>query len=47
VNGPDVNEICRASNGALYWPERLKLMQAWADMLDEFKRVSVASSRAS
>ncbi|HQS07631.1 MAG: integrase [Rhizobiales bacterium 24-66-13] len=33
----DQNEIRRAYNRATYWPERVVLMQAWADMLDEFR----------
>lgn len=37
----DENEIRRAYNRSLYWPERVKLMQAWADLLDEFKQLSV------
>ena len=31
------NAIRRAYNRAIYWPERVSLMQKWADMLDEFK----------
>lgn len=42
----DENEIRRAYNRATYWPERVKLLQAWADLLDGFKRQSVGSSRA-
>ena len=42
----DENEIRRAYNRATYWPERVKLLQAWADLLDGFKRLSVGSSRA-
>jgi integrase len=41
----DQNSIRRACNRATYWPERVKLMQSWADMLDEFKRLAVASGR--
>ncbi|MFG1298000.1 tyrosine-type recombinase/integrase [Xanthobacter variabilis] len=33
----DQNEVRRAYNRATYWPERVTLMQAWADMLDEFR----------
>ena len=33
----DENEIRRAYNRAKYWPERVKLMQDWADLLDEFR----------
>jgi integrase len=32
------NEIRRAYNRASYWPERIGLMQAWADRLDQLKR---------
>jgi integrase len=33
----DANEVRRAYNRAKYWPERVQLLQAWADLLDEFK----------
>lgn len=42
----DENEIRRAYNRATYWPERVKLMQAWADLLDAFKVQPVRNSRA-
>lgn len=42
----DENEIRRAYNRATYWPERVKLMQAWADILDDFKKLSVKDRRA-
>jgi integrase len=42
----DKNAIRRVYNRATYWPERVKLMQAWADMLDEFKNLAVANRRA-
>ncbi len=42
----DRDDIRRAYNRATYWPERIKLMQAWADMLDEFKALSVTNRRA-
>lgn len=42
----DENDIRRAYNRATYWPERVKLMQAWADMLDEFRKFSIGKSRA-
>jgi len=42
----DKNAIRRAYNRATYWPERVKLMQTWADMLDEFKNLAVANRRA-
>lgn len=31
------NVVRRAYNRASYWPERVELMQRWADMLDEFR----------
>lgn len=34
----DENEIRRAYNRAKYWSERVKLMQDWADLLDEFRQ---------
>lgn len=37
----DENEIRRAYNRARYWQERVKLMQDWADLLDEFRQKSV------
>lgn len=33
----DENDVRRAYNRAKYWPERVKLMQDWADLLDEFR----------
>lgn len=36
----DEDEIRRAYNRAKYWPERVKLMQDWADLLDQFRRLS-------
>jgi integrase len=42
----DENEIRRAYNRATYWPERVKLLQSWADLLDQFKGVAVADRRA-
>jgi integrase len=42
----DGNAIRRAYNRATYWPERVKLMQSWADMLDQFKTLSVGDRRA-
>jgi len=35
----DENEIRRAYNRAKYWPERVKLMQDWADLLDSFRAI--------
>jgi integrase len=42
----DENEIRRAYNRAPYWPERVKLLQEWADMLDDFRKLTVTNHRA-
>ena len=42
----DENDVRRAYNRATYFPERVKLMQAWADMLDEFRKLSVSPAQA-
>ncbi len=34
------NVVRRAYNRATYWPERVELLQKWADMLDEFRALS-------
>ena len=33
----DANAIRRAYNRATYWEQRVELMQAWADMVDQFR----------
>lgn len=33
------NEIRRVYNRAAYWKERVAMMQAWADLLDEFREL--------
>ncbi|MCW5716919.1 MAG: tyrosine-type recombinase/integrase [Bauldia sp.] len=33
----DENEIRRAYNRASYWPERVKMLQEWADLLDSLR----------
>jgi integrase len=33
------NEIRRVYNRAAYWKERIAMMRAWADLLDEFRRL--------
>lgn len=33
----DENDVRRAYNRASYWPERVKLLQEWADLLDSFR----------
>ena len=42
----DKNAIRRAYNRATYWPERVKLMQTWADILDEIKKSAVTNRHA-
>lgn len=36
----DEDEVRRAYNRAKYWPQRVKLMQDWADLLDQFRQTS-------
>ena len=36
----DEDEVRRAYNRAKYWPQRIKLLQDWADLLDEFRKLS-------
>ncbi len=40
----DEDEIRRIYNRAKYWPERVKLMQAWADLLDDFRHLDHEAS---
>lgn len=42
----DETEIRRAYNRATYWQDRIKLLQTWADLLDEFKMLSAGGRRA-
>jgi len=42
----DKNAIRRAYNRATYWPERVKLMQTWADLLDGLKKDALTKARA-
>jgi integrase len=42
----DENAIRRTYNRATYWPERVKLMQQWADLLDEFRKLGSSDKRA-
>jgi len=37
----DENDVRRAYNRATYWPERVKLMQEWANLIDGFKKLSI------
>lgn len=41
----DEDEVRRIYNRATYWPQRVKLMQAWADLLDEFRQTSVTTRK--
>jgi integrase len=40
------NEVRRIYNRAQYLPERKKLMQDWADLLDTFKKQALVARRA-
>lgn len=42
----DQNEIRRTYNRATYWPERVKLMEQWANMLDDFRKLSATKLHA-
>jgi integrase len=42
----DENTIRRAYNRATYWSERVKLMQDWADILDQLKALSAPNQQA-
>ncbi|HZS53858.1 MAG TPA: integrase arm-type DNA-binding domain-containing protein [Bryobacteraceae bacterium] len=42
----DEDEIRRIYNRAKYWPERINLLQDWADLIDEWKRTSFRKFRA-
>lgn len=42
----DKNSIRRAYNRATYWPERVTLLQSWADLCDQFKKKSAVRKRA-
>lgn len=37
----DEDEVRRAYNRAKFWPERVKLLQDWADLLDQFRQDSL------
>jgi len=39
----DEDEVRRAYNRAKYWPQRVKLLQDWADLLDEFRKFSASA----
>jgi len=42
----DENRIRRAYNRATYWPERVKLIQDWADILDGFRGLAATTRNA-
>jgi integrase len=42
----DEDEVRRAYNRSRYWPQRVELMQAWADLLDDFRKESMSSQVA-
>lgn len=42
----DEDEVRRAYNRATYLPERIKLMQDWADLLDDFRQLALANRSA-
>jgi integrase len=39
----DEDDVRRAYNRSRYWPQRVELMQAWADLLDRFREESKTS----
>ena len=41
----DRNTVRRAYNRSKYWPQRVALMQDWADLLDELKREKPVEQR--
>ena len=41
----DEDEVRRIYNRATYWTKRVKLMQAWANLLDEFRQSSVITRK--
>jgi integrase len=42
----DEDNVRRAYNRAKYWPQRVELMQQWADLLDELKSQAIACRTA-
>jgi integrase len=42
----DEDEVRATYNRAKYWPQRIKLLQDWADLLDEFKKLSATKAAA-
>jgi hypothetical protein len=39
----DENEVRRIYNRSLYLPERTRLLQDWADLLDSFRDLALAA----
>jgi len=42
----DDDAVRRAYNRAQYWPERVKLLQDWADLIDQFRTLQPAANLA-
>jgi integrase len=42
----DEDKVRATYNRAQYWPERVKLLQNWADLLDEFRTLSASRTVA-
>jgi integrase len=42
----DEDEVRATYNRAKYWPQRIKLLQDWADLLDEFRKLSTSKAAA-
>ena len=42
----DEDEVRRAYNRYTYWKERVHMLQAWADLLDEFRALSASRNVA-
>jgi integrase len=42
----DEDQVRKAYNRSRYWPQRVKLLQDWADLLDEFRRIAVTRNVA-
>jgi integrase len=43
----DEDEVRAAYNRAKYWPQRVELMQKWADLLDDFRHLKPAPKQLS
>jgi integrase len=42
----DEDEVRAAYNRSTYWPQRVKLMQEWADLMDEFRSAAINNRTA-